>query len=109
MIGTTSGPLTVTLNDRTTRTVRTRRIEARSFDGDQAKAYEVIDATTGQVLGVISHSRHTYRTAYAGSRIGYDRTHTCWRSNPSGLGRSAFCLRDKRDALRAVVGPITGW
>lgn len=22
--------------------------------------------------------RHTYRTTYTNSRIGYDRTHTCW-------------------------------
>lgn len=29
-------------------------------------------------IGSAERRRHTYRTSYKNTRIGYDRTHTCW-------------------------------
>lgn len=54
------------------------------LSGDARHGYDVYYRDSkprlgmGVLLGHIARGRHTVRTPYKGTRIGYDREHTCW-------------------------------
>lgn len=70
-------------------------------------AYDVYlgDAHVGRVY----RYRHTYRTKYAGSRIGYDRTHICWWGTAFGTGEadpygeSLRCYTSRKTVVDLIV------
>lgn len=72
------------------------------LDGGGGK-YEVHDkGPYGTRLGRVARERHTYRTAYKGTRIGHDRSHWCWTAYPETM-RSSRCHVSMRDAIDALL------
>lgn len=58
----------------------------------------------GTFIGRVRRERHTYRTTYRYTRIGYDRTHWCWSGEvPAPSVPGLRCYRTMSD----VVGAIT--
>lgn len=58
----------------------------------------------GTFIGRVSRYRHTYRTTYHYTRIGYDRTHWCWNGEaPPPFVGGLRCYRTMSDAVGALV------
>ena len=72
------------------------------FDWEKPRYIVRID---GRDVGyVVRHLRHTIRTTYKGERYGYDRTHTCWRPEPSDGRFIRVCYPTRGRAAAALIG-----
>lgn len=55
-------------------------------------------------IGTIGRERHTYRTAYSGTRIGYDRSHYCWNGEtPDWRKPRLRCYRTLADVAEIML------
>ncbi len=77
---------------------------------DGAKGYVIHREDREKIIGrVYRELRHTVRTPYKGTRIGYDLTHDCWSATPQsmtapfGEGRTWRCYRTREDAITSLV------
>ena len=77
-------------------------IEAKVESWEDGPAYDVY--VGDEMVGRVVRHRHTYRTTYTGSRIGYDRTHWCWWGEPSDpFSRGLRCYRTRAEVVELLV------
>lgn len=75
------------------RIVDGHRLHLDKLDRGRYRVYAREGPSLGPMLGVATRERHTVRTAYTGTRIGYDRTHWCWHVQPAGLIAGTYLPR----------------
>lgn len=61
----------------------------------------------GRRLGVVYQTRHVVRETYGYTRIGYDRTHTCWRADPATAGVVRGCWPTRKGAVAALAAALS--